>query len=276
MRKICQKTMMALCLWFGFAVSAADAQVLVEQGKIKVSLEPGQKVADTLTIHNTGSDAADLNLYFEDFRYVEPFLGKKDFFSAGTVDHSCSPWINFYPQTVHLPPFAQKKINFTINTPSDASGGYYCVLFMEKTIVDGSAGAGGEGSKAGLTILSRVGTLFFVETNARIKKVSVGGVKADGKTISGTLTNQGDVTLVITPLFYIINSSSGVPVDRGELEKLYVPAGSTAGFALKSSSEISDGQYLAVLTFDLEDGVSAVSEIEFQKKGPLYTVISAK
>ncbi len=271
-----QNAVWVLCLCWVLSAPAAEAQVLVEQGKVNLSLAPGQKAADTLTIHNTGSEATDLTLYFEDFRYIPPFRGKKEFFPSGTRDDSCSQWINFYPQALHLPAFANKKINYTVNMPEDASGGYYCVLFMEKTVLDGSQGAGQEGSSAGLTILSRIGTLFFIEANTRQKEVSVSGVAVSSSAITGQVTNQGDVTLVITPLFYVLDSASGVPVDRGESQKLYVPAGESAEFEIKLPSEMSDGQYLAVVTLDLEDGVSSVSEIEFQKKGSVYSIVSVK
>ncbi len=277
MRKNVQKILLMMCFYCWVMIPFADAQVLVEQGKVKVSLAPAQKTADALTVHNTGNEAIDLTVYFEDFRYIPPFRGKKEFFPSGTVSDSCSQWINFYPQTVHIPPFSQKKINYTINMPADASGGYYCVLFMEKTILDGALEQVGEGSKAGLTVLSRVGTLFFVETNDRAKKIAVSDISIDGGAMRGTVKNQGNVTVVITPLFYILNSDSGVPADRGEADKIYLPAGSDAQFEIKLSSGVAkDGQYLAVLTFDLEDGASSVTEVEFSRTGANYKVTATR
>lgn len=278
MRRLGLNAMWMLCLCMILSAPAVEAQVLVEEGKINLSLAPGQKTADTLTIHNTGSAPTDLTLYLEDFRYIPPFRGKKEFFTSGTRKDSCSQWINFYPQTIHLPPFANKKINYTVSMPADASGGYYCVLFMEKkTLLEGgSQEVGQEGSKAGLTILSRVGTLFFVESNTRQKKISVSNIAVASAAITGQVTNHGDVTLVITPLFYILDSASGVPVDRGESDKIYLPSGETAEFEVKLLSGLQDGRYLSVVTFDLENNISSVSEVEFEKKGSVYSVISAK
>jgi len=247
----------ALCL-FCSCVSAAKAQLMIEEGKIKKVFRPGEKIADTLTLHNTSSEPLDIAIYLEDFEYVKPYEdGAKKFFPAGTVERSAASWISYQPKELHLAPQERYQLNYTVSVPEDASGGYYCVMFFE----NGSRHKVTQG-QIGLSIVARVGSLFFLESQDRIKKISFEKSSITDHTISGVLTNEGNVNLVLKCLYYILDSN-GVPVDRGESKKYYMPPAGTMNFVQEISSEIAAGDYTAVLTFDLEDGVSSVQELSF-------------
>ncbi len=250
-----------LVVWQCAQTGPLYAQVLVQEGKIKEALMPGQKKAGVITIHNTSNEPIDIRSYFEDFKYEEPFRGKKEFLAAGSAQDSCSAWIKFYPQNFSLAPFAKEEINYTISFPDDAQGGYYCVLFFEKSLgtIRPAGNDPADVSQPGVSVVARVGTLFFLESSARKKTIQVDDLRFEQSTLTGSVTNTGDVTLVIKPIYYLI-STNGVPSDRGEREKIYLPAGETTKFDVPMSDQLAEGRHDLVITFDLEDGISHVVE----------------
>ena len=236
---------------------SVQAQLLLEEGKVKRTVSPGEKVADSLTLHNTTAVPVDVRAYLEDFEYVPPFNGSKKFYPAGTVKRTAANWISFQPKEVHVPPHTKKKINYTISVPEDASGGYYSVLFFEgmkqQKVTQG---------QVGLEIVSRVGSLFFLETQDRIKQVSLQEGSVKDFMITGILKNEGNINLVVQCLYYIIDAD-GIPADRGQTDNFYMPENASLDFSLKFSDELPSGSYIAVLTFDMEDGMSSVEELNF-------------
>src|SRR5262245_11810747 len=76
----------------------AFAQLLVEEGKIKLTVDPGQTEINTLTVHNTSKEPFHVKAYWQDFRYIEPFDGKKEFLPSGSLPNSLAGWALFSPQ----------------------------------------------------------------------------------------------------------------------------------------------------------------------------------
>ena len=142
----------------------ASAQLVIEQGKVREVVKSGQTLTGSITVHNRSKTPMNVVTYWEDFIYIPPFAGNKKFLPAGASDNSCSGWVNFSPRQFSLAPFAKQKVNYTINVPAKASGGYYGVLLFE--LRDNLDPLNGIGMK----IVSRVGTLFFIETVDRKKR----------------------------------------------------------------------------------------------------------
>ncbi|HBR13990.1 MAG TPA: hypothetical protein DD723_00395 [Candidatus Omnitrophica bacterium] len=170
---------------------------------------------------------------------------------------ACGAWINFSPKEFALPPFGKKTIAYTINVPKDARGGYYGVLFFEKDAEEMSG-------KKGLNVVTRVGSLFFLETQDRSKMATLENVTMTLHTVRGSFTNKGNVILIPDGIFYILDEQ-GLVVDRGEAEKIYLPPAETAEYSMSFSPELPVGRYTMVMTMDLEDGDVMVKEIDFEK-----------
>ena len=67
----------------------AFAQLLLEEGKIKLNVQPGETVMNSFFIDNTSSESFPVKVYLEDFVYVPPFDGKKNFLPAEIGRASC-------------------------------------------------------------------------------------------------------------------------------------------------------------------------------------------
>jgi hypothetical protein len=243
-----------VCLFAG----TAKAQFVIENAKVVLAVSGGDRVNNSITIHNPGKEDADVKVYWEDFAYVAPYDGSKKFAPAGTLPGSPSQWVSYTPQEFKIPAFGKQTIDFTVSVPENIKGGHYGVLFFEKTDAIQSA-------KTGVKIVFRTGALFFIESKDRVKKAEFQDVKSlDGKKISANFVNQGDVVLVPRTTYYIMDASAYI-IDRGEVATFYVPPGGVVPFDQALPVNLKPGTYTFVLNADLEEGDVAVNEVEFVK-----------
>ena len=240
-------------------VFAADvsAQILIEEGKIKLTIAPQSVARGKLSIHNTSADPLRLRVYLEDFQYLPPYDGKKKFFPAGATQNSLSAYLNFAPKEINLPPYAKENVEYSIKLPAGASGGYYGVLFAE------TAGGNRQGEIA-VNIVTRVGALLFIEAKERKKAAQVDNFKFTAGKIQGGFSNTGDVILIPHGVYYFL-TTTGMAVDRGEIASFYLPPGGQTNFEIMLNPKAPPGDYTCVVTFDLEDGDSITREIKFSK-----------
>lgn len=239
-------------------INPVSAQILIEQGKVKLSVSPEQTISDIINIHNTSNNQTiKIKAYWEDFEYVEPFDGKKKFMPRGTSPYSCSQWISFVPQEFVLPPLGKKQINYSLRIPKDIKGGHYGVLFFETVPL------GAEGN-VGVQIVARVGSLFFIEPEEKNKAVLVDRWSTAAKKIQGTFRDKGNIVLIPDGTYYILNNK-GIPITRGRIDKFYLPPNTETTFQFEINDTVPLGVFTAVVTFDLEDGDNIVKEVDFEK-----------
>ena len=237
----------------------SSAQIFLEDGKVKLSVSPGENVTGSLMAHNTSDKSIRVKIYWEDFHYEPPYDGTKKFSSLGSTANSCGQWINFSPQEFVFPPFGKQKIDYVLNPPADIHGGYYGVLFFEKEEEKRTG-------EVGLNVVTRVGSLFFVEAENRTKKAEVNADTFQNNILKASFKNSGDTVLIPGGTFYVMNGE-GVVVDRGEIKKYYLPPQGKVDFEAPVSPDLPSGKFTLVITFDLEDGDSSVKEIDFEKEG---------
>ena len=238
---------------------SAFAQIFIEEAKVNLSIKPAETAVGSIIVHNTSDRNLPLKAYWEDFLYQPPYSGEKKFLPVGTTQYSCGRWVNFSPQEFTLPPYGEKKIEYVVSPPKDIKGGYYGVLFFEN--------AESEMKKVtGIQIVTRVGSLFFLESSDKIKKAKLENFSFEGDELKGSFTNTGNVILIPHGVFYIMNEENVVG-DRGEIKNMYLPPEETAAFSLTVAKNLSPGKYTIVITFDLQEGDSAVTEIDFSKEG---------
>ena len=247
------KMMMLVLSAVGMLTAEAHAQLFLENGKVTLAVSGGEHTNGSLLIHNTSAQEANVKVYWEDFEYKVPYDGGKNFLPAGTAPASAGQWVTFSPQGFTLPPFGQQKVDYTVSIPSQIQEGHYGVLFFERssdaTIND-----------KGVTLVTRVGCLFFIEPKDRAKKASLQDItlKADGLTLN--FVNQGNVILIPRTTYYLMQKD-GLVVTRGESKKLYVPPGASAPLEISLKKQFKPGQYTLVINSDLDDGDVVVKEI---------------
>ncbi len=239
---------------------AARAQILIEEGKIFRNVRPGETVVGTLRVHNTSrSRMLRLRAYWQDFEYVPPYDGTKTFLPAGSTRTSCADWVGFAPETFDLEPGGVQEVRYTIRVPQDVRGGHYGVLFFE---AGGSGGAG----ELGMSIVARVGTLFFLETVGKHKTADLREIAASGKEVTAVFVNTGDVILLPRGLYYVMDAQGRV-LGRGKIPRRYLPPGAETpvSIPLELDKDRPAGILTIVATFDLEEGVALVREIDVRR-----------
>lgn len=262
------KKLVFFLLFIVAATPCAMAQVFIEQGKVNLSVNPGDHINDTITINNTTNKEVKVKVYWEDFSYQPPFDGAKKFSPAGTLKASLARWVEFSPRDFTLAPFAKKSISYTMNVPSNAKGGYYGVLFVEPENKELSGG------NKGVKIITRVGCLFFVETGDRNKQATINDLSVSGCSLKGLFRNEGNIILLPQATYYVIDREGNV-VDRGELKKYYLPPDEAADFDLELNKDLPVDDQTLVLTFDLQNGDVIVKEIDFTKNSDIDCHINA-
>jgi len=220
-------------------------------------VSPGDTISDTMAIHNTSDKNININVYWQDFIYKEPFYGKKDFLQRGTSEYSMSEWISFSPTEFILLPQSKRHINYVIKVPENAKGGYYGVLFFEQTTEDVEA-------QKSVKIITRLGSLFFLETTRKDKSSEITNISINKGKLSGDIKNNGNVFIFPKGIYYILDSN-GIVNTRGEIKKIYLPCDKKANFDIDIPFEMQPGIYTIVITFDLNSGDSLVREIDFEK-----------
>jgi len=237
--------------------SITYAQVFLEDGKVKLSVSPGENVTGKLILHNTSDENVNMKVYWEDFVYKPPYDGSKDFLPRGTGSYSAANWVNISTKTLMFGPFAKRTISYSINVPDDIRQGHYGVLFFENAEkqID---------STRGIHIVTRVGCLFFIEPKEKNKKVDLKGFEFTGKELTASFTNLGNVILIPDGTFYVIDQD-GMVFDRGEISKIYLPPDKSADYGLTLNRDLDPGTYTLVMTVTLEDDDIFVKEIDFEK-----------
>lgn len=260
MRKILIFSIGIIIFFSGFSFN-----IRIDTPKVKLKIEPGEVINGTITVENPTSEITEVKVYVEDFLYVSPYDGSKEFFAPGTIGYSCAKWINFSPQKIILPPFAKRRVNYTIKVPLQVRGGYYAVMFFETSL-------GGEEEKEGVNVVirGRIGTLFFLETKDSRKEAEIEDIKVEKDTIKGKFSNKGNVAIIAKGNFYIMDTR-GMVVDRGRLREFYLFPEDKGEFCLKIGENIPPGRYTIVCSFDLGEGDILVRELDILKEslGPV-------
>ena len=153
-------------LFLLFLLPFSSFALRIDNPKIKLQLSPKDNYSGAIIVENPSSDEVSVKAYLEDFIYVAPFDGAKEFYAPGTTSLSLSGWISFSPQEFILQPFSSRRVNFSISPTSSFNSVHCGVLFFETAI-----GITYEDGKA-INVLGRIGSLFFVEPKDKRKQAT--------------------------------------------------------------------------------------------------------
>lgn len=241
--------LLAVSLALPVAGSCADV-VSLNHSKIRLSVAPGQTTTGTIDVENTSGEPKSVKVYLEDWYYIPPFDGAKEFLVAGGNKYSCADWITFNPPELNMGPYAKQKISYTVKVPENAQGGRYAVMFFENGITNPTAGAG-----VGVNVSLRLACLFYVEAEGTLKtvadfdKFSVKNEKHQ-LAIAVDITNKGNADMTCLGTFNMMDPK-GLVVARGEMSGVYTFPGDSGTAKGTWSLPLEKGTYDLVLTFDL-------------------------
>lgn len=216
-------------------------------------LAPGEAATGTIELENQANEPVRLEVYLQDWEYLEGGTGEKLFSAPGTSPWSAAAWISYFPKQLELPAKGTGVVEYTIRVPADASGGRYAVLFFESVL------ARAKESDQGVTVqyTGRLGSLFEVEVagtlrrTGEIAEVTLGRPDEDRPlTLGYAFRNTGNVTLRPKAYFNIVDRT-GRYFGRGEFTPLYTFPGRAGSTTSEWTGRLEPGDYTVVLTVDL-------------------------
>jgi len=257
------------CLLIFNSVSAVELPA-INKSKIRLSIVPGQSDYGEIVIENTSEDARSMRVYLSDWYYLPDANGSKEFVPANTTPQSCASWITFSPAEFTLGPFGKQKVNYSVRVPEGASGGHYAGMFFES--VFGKLESQQKEFKAGMNIVIRIATLFYIEPKGTIKREALIDNLVIKKEKDGFFAmqldfkNTGNVDITCGGTFHIMDGQ-GLVLARGEFNDVFTFPGGAAKLSGVCKERLSPGKYDLVLTFDLG---KALEEDNFGR-GPVVT-----
>lgn len=234
-------------------------------------LAPGQVARGTIEVDNQAKEPLQLDVYVQDWEYIEGGSGDKLFSAPGSSPWSASSWISFYPQKLALPAQGKGVIEYTIRVPADATpGGHYSVMFFESVL--GKTPQDKQGVSVQYT--GRLGSLFEVQITGTVERageitnVTIGEFAEDRPlTLGYTFLNKGNIA-IRPKAFFNITDQAGRYFGRGEFNQLYTFPGRSGSATMEWTGSLAPGDYTVLITADLGDHQVVVAERSLHVKGP--------
>lgn len=254
-------------------LSLANAVELpsINKSKIRFSLAPGKAEYGEIVVENQSSEPRSMRVYLSDWDYLPPADGTKEFLPISSTPLSSAAWISFSPAEFTLPPFSQQKVDYSIKVPAEASGGYYAALFFESIFV--KAQSAKEGMQAGMNLVIRIATLFYVDVEGTVKRTALIDNLLFKKDAQGALysigldfRNTGNVDISAGGTFHIMDDK-GIVIARGELNDIHTFPAAGAKFAATLKDNLPKGEYDLVFTLNLGKALEEAS----MGRGPIIT-----
>jgi hypothetical protein len=225
--------------------------VSLDQSKIRLSIAPGQTATGYITVENNSTEPKAVKVYLEDWYYLPPFDGSKEFIAAGGSKLSCADWITFSPADLTLGPYGKQKVSYTVKMPASVQGGRYACMFFENQMGNSSGFSGG----VGVNVSMRLACLFYVESAGSIQLEAGFSNFSVKKTPKGTaialdVTNKGNADMTCQGTYNMMDAQ-GMVQARGDLSTVYTFPGDTGTSSALWSLPLEKGSYDLVLTLDL-------------------------
>lgn len=260
----------ALFLLFSIQGKASAVELpSINKSKIRLSIPPGRTGYGEIIVENTTPEPRQMRVYLEGWRYLPAADGTKEFSPAEINTSSAVPWIRFSPSEFTLAPFSRQKVNYSVNVPEGASGGHYAAMFFESLF--GRMEEAQKEFSAGMNIVIRVATLFYIEPEGTItRKALIDNLKVapagqGASRIEMDFKNTGNVDITCGGTFAVMDKA-GMVYARGEFNDVYTFPGDAAGLSAACRERISKGIYDLILTFDLG---KALETDKFSRPAPV-------
>lgn len=251
-----------LCVLFLQTASHAFS-INISPPSLKLSVQPGQSASGTITVLNRGEETVGILVYTEDWLYAPD--GSKSFHAAGTTPLSCAKWLRIFPKKFQLEGGEKMGVQYTVNMPEDAKGGYYAVVFFE------SVPSAEEERDEGMMVrfAGRLGTIIYLETegkstrSATVESFSVTVPQSD-KPLEMSLSykNTGDVYIGAEGTLNIIDDEGNI-FGKETFGPVNTLPGDTRGTKAEWLGELEEGTYYTVVTLDIGGDEPIVREAEF-------------
>lgn len=244
------------------AAPVCAATIRIDEARIRIEMAAGETKAGQIHISNPTDSTVSVKVYTEDWEYLDTGNGDKDFFPAGTLPNSASPWITYNPSQLTIEPYGKKTVDYSVTTPAAVDEGTrYSILFFETALGEGKNEEG-----ANVNVAGRIGSLLYVdiagtvrrEGKIEILKFTAGRGNRPAE-IKVAFRNTGNTSVVLEGEFVLMDPDGTVKA-RGKLNPVYSREGSVSSQTTEWAGRLAPGTYDGVFTFDLGEGELLVEE----------------
>ena len=230
----------------------------IDQSSIKITLKPKETKTGDILVQNLGGSKLKIKAYTEDWIYAPD--GSKTFMKPGSSVYSCSEWIKLDPATFELSPKEEKKVSYSITSPSNASGGHVSVIFFEGLI----------DTYEEIAVSGRIGTIVYQDTegyiwrSGEIKEVTV-LTSEEGMPLNLNIsfTNTGNSHISARPNIKILESDKTI-IETQAMNINTLP-GDIKTSIITIGQKLKEGKYKAQVELSF-DNKTLKSQTEFTIK----------
>jgi hypothetical protein len=247
--QIISKIQILLFLILSFVILSSSAFALsinIDPSNINITLKPGETKNGEILVQNFGDSNIKVKAYSEDWIYASD--GSKVFMKPGSSVYSCSSWIKLDPEEFDMASKEDKKVKYTITSPSNASGGHVSVIFFE-SVID---------KYEGIAVAGRIGAIVYQNTEGDIKESGeIKGVSVltseEGKPIVLQITfeNNGNSFLAAKPSVKIMDGGKTVAESLGM--NINALPGDTKVSTITINKPLTEGSYKAQVELNFGD-----------------------
>jgi len=236
-------------IWIlAFVILSSSAYALsinIDPSNVKMTLKPGEAKTGEILVQNLGGTKIKIKVYTEDWIYAPD--GSKTFMKSGSSVYSCSSWIKLDPISFNLAPKEDKKVKYTITSPSNASGGHVSVIFFE-IVIDGYQG---------IAVSGRIGSIVYLDTEGDIKRAGeikdlsvLASEEGYPVNLNFSFVNSGNSHISAKPSIKVLDGSKSV-IEKQAMNINTLP-GDTKSTTVTLKELLKEGKYKAQveLTFD--------------------------
>jgi len=233
------------------ATDAYGFALFISPPSVETTVKPGGSASGTITIRNESEKDIAVKVYVQDWLYNPD--GTKSFHEAGSTPLSCAKWITVFPKKVNVRAKDKIGVQYSINLPEDAAGGYYAVIFFESIPMGEFEGKQG----VMIQLAGRLGSIIYVETEGRstrkavIRSLAITPPQSD-RPLEMLLSyeNTGNVHIRAEGMLNIIDEEGNVYGKR-KVGPLNTLPGETRTTKVYWYGELEEGSYDAIVTLDI-------------------------
>ena len=229
-----------------FPSPAFSLSINIDPSNINVTLKPGETKDGEILVQNFGDSKIKIKAYTEDWIYASD--GSKVFMKPGSSVYSCSSWIKLESDQFDLGSKEDKKVKYTISSPSNASGGHVSVIFFESAT----------DKYEGIAVAGRIGTIVYQNTEGDIKRS--GDIKAfsvltseEGKPLilQVSFENTGNSYISAKPSIMIMDGGKAVAESQAML--INTLPGDTKVSTVTINKPLTEGNYKAQVELNFDN-----------------------
>lgn len=247
----------------GVSVSPAHFHFNQQQGEIKTY---------NITVKNITSSPKDFKVNIYDFDMNGK--GKSSFLPAGKGKYSLSKWLIISPTFIQLKPFETKKVNVTVNIPSDDKGrkAAWSIIMIEQeaprenlvnTTKDGNTVAFGIVPTFAFGVFAYQNPPNVLTNKIEFKEFNFIQTVVNKKLLL-EVQNKGDGIAYCTSYIDLTNLDTG-DQQRLKVKKFTIVPELIRDFSFVLPSDLQKGKYLAIGVLDYENSEEIqAARIEFE------------